>query len=67
MESKAGTDGESSPKHPTAPSMPRTGYKAVFIHEIDELLTIAYIFELLFDHLIPFELMEFCEQIYPMI
>jgi len=52
--------------------MPRTGYKAVFIREIDELLTIAYIFELLFDHETDSEwndliLFEFCEQIYPII
>jgi len=56
--------------YPTAPPMPRTSYKAVFIREIDELLTSAYIFELLFDHeigLIPFEPVEFCEQIYPIV
>jgi hypothetical protein len=55
--------------------MPRTNYKAVFIRKIDELLTIAYIFELLFDNeidsewndLIPLELVKFCEQICPMI
>jgi hypothetical protein len=29
--------------------MPQTSYKAGFIREIGELLTIAYIFELLFD------------------
>jgi len=54
--------------------MPRTSYKEVFIREIDELPTIAYIFELLFDReadsewndfkLVPLELVEFCEQIY---
>jgi hypothetical protein len=37
--------------------MPRTSYKAVFIREIDELLTIAYIFELLFDQ---FDLIYLC-------
>ena len=50
--------------------MPRTSYKAVFIHEIDKLLTLAYTFELLFDNetdLILFELVEYCDQIYPMI
>jgi hypothetical protein len=55
--------------------MPRTSCKAVFIREIDEPLTIAYIFELLFDKetdsewndLISLELIEFCEQIYLMI
>jgi len=53
-------------KAPTAPPMPRTSYKAVFIREIDERLTLAYIIELLFDHetdLIPFEVVEYCEQI----
>jgi hypothetical protein len=30
--------------------MPRTSYNALFIREIDELLAIAYIIELLFDH-----------------
>jgi hypothetical protein len=47
-----------SPNHPTAPPMPRTSYKADFIREINELLTLAYVFELLFDEtdFIPFEL-----------
>jgi len=39
-----------APKHPTALPVPRTSYKAVFIRKIDELLTIAYIFVLLFDN-----------------
>jgi hypothetical protein len=49
--------------------MPRTSYKVDFIREIDKLLTLAYIFELLFDDtdFIPFELVEYCEQIYPTI
>jgi hypothetical protein len=51
------------------PPMPRTCYKAVFfIREIDELPTIAYIFELLFDketdsEWSDLEHVEFCEQI----
>ena len=55
------------PHHPTAPPMPRTSFKEVFIREIDDL---TYLFELLFDHeigLIPFEPVEFCEQIYSIV
>jgi len=56
--------------------MPRTSYRAILIRQIEELLIVAYILELLFDEedldlewddLIPMELVEFCEQIYPMI
>ena len=56
--------------------MPRTSYRATLIRQIEELLTVAYILELLFDEedpdfelndLIPLELVEFCEQIYPMV
>jgi hypothetical protein len=53
--------------HSTAPPMLRTSYKAVFIHEMDELLTIAYIFELLRhketdSDLIPLDLLSFADK-----